>query len=142
VDAQYILNSAEPTFDKHLREACRQLDVRLGFDAVGGEMTGRVLRAMPNGGHMIVYGGLADAPSVIGVDQLIFRNKSVSGFWLPLWMRDQGVDGMAKAWREVQTWIGGDFQSDVRARYGLDAALEAVYDYSAQMTGGKVLFVP
>lgn len=141
VDAQYILNSTEPTFEKHLREACRQLDVRLGFDAVGGEMTGRVLRAMPNGGHIIVYGGLADAPSEIGVDQLIFRNKSVSGFWLPLWIREQGVEGMAKAWREVQTWIGGDFQTDVRARYTLDAVQEALHDYTGQMTGGKVLFV-
>lgn len=142
VDAQYILSSAEPTFEKHLREVCRQLDARLAFDAVGGELTGRVLRAMPNGGHIIVYGGLADAPCEIGVDQLIFRGKSVAGFWLPLWMREQGAEGVAKAWRDVQAWIGGDFQTDVRARYGLDGALAAVRDYAAQMTGGKVLFVP
>jgi NADPH:quinone reductase-like Zn-dependent oxidoreductase len=97
---------------------------------------------MPNGGHIIVYGGLADAPCEIGVDQLIFRQKSVEGFWLPLWMREQGTEGVAKAWRDVQAWIGGEFQTDVRARYALDDAPVAVRDYQAQMTGGKVLFVP
>lgn len=141
VDAQYILNSTEPTFDKHLREVCRQLDATLAFDAVGGELSGRVLRAMPNGGELVVYGGLADAPCEIGVDQLIFRNKSVSGFWLPLWMREQGAEGVAKAWRDVQTWISGEFQTEVRARYRFDNPLAAVRDYAGQMTGGKVLFV-
>jgi NADPH:quinone reductase-like Zn-dependent oxidoreductase len=141
VGAQYILNSNEPTFEKHLREACRQLDARLAFDAVGGVLTGRVLRAMPNEGHIVVYGGLADAPCEIGVDQLIFRNKSVSGFWLPLWMREQGTEGIVRAWNNVQAWIGSEFQTDVRARYTLDDALAAIQDYAARMTGGKVLFV-
>jgi NADPH:quinone reductase-like Zn-dependent oxidoreductase len=141
VDARYILNSAEPTFDKHLREVCRQLDARLAFDAVGGELTGRILRAMPNGARIIVYGGLADAACQIGVDQLIFRRKSVEGYWLPLWMREQGAAGVARAWEQIQSW-GNEFHSDIRARYRLQDVQAALRDYSAQMTGGKVLLIP
>lgn len=141
VGARYILNHNEPTFEKHLREACRQLDARLALDAVGGALTGQVLRALPGGGKVIVYGGLAGEPCQIDVDQLIFKAKSVEGFWLPLWMQTQTTEQMAQAWASVQAWIDADLQSDVRICYALDDALAAIVDYAGQMTGGKVLLV-
>jgi NADPH:quinone reductase-like Zn-dependent oxidoreductase len=140
--ARYILNSAEPTFEKHLRELCRSLDVRLAFDAVGGELTGQVVRAMPNRAHVIVYGGLSEAPVEIGVDQLIFKAKQISGFWLSYWMRDAGLEKLVLAWSDVQAQIGSAYQSQIRARYGLEQVQQALADYTAQMTGGKVVITP
>jgi NADPH:quinone reductase-like Zn-dependent oxidoreductase len=140
--ARYILNSSEPTFEKHLRELCRSLEVQLAFDAVGGELTGQVVRAMPNRARMIVYGGLSEAPVEIGVDQLIFKAKQISGFWLSYWMRDAGLEKVVQAWMEVQAQIGSAFQTNIRARYGLEQVRDALVDYTAHMTDGKVLITP
>jgi NADPH2:quinone reductase len=139
--ANYILDSSEPTFERHLRDACRSLDARLAFDAVGGALAGQVLRALPNGGTLIVYGGLAGEPCQIGVDQLIFRAKHVEGFWLSFWLRDHGA-ALPAAWADVQAGAGDIFASPVRARFPLSAGAAALYDYAAQMSGGKILFVP
>lgn len=137
--AQYILDSTEPTFEKHLREACRTLGARLAFDAVGGELTGQVLRGLPNGGTAIVYGGLAGPIVSVGVDQFIFRNKHVEGFWLSSWMNTAPPAVQMAGWLAVCAGAGTVFRSEVRARYPFDQVAAAAQSYAAQMTGGKVV---
>lgn len=139
--AAYVLNSSADGFDSLLRERCRSLNALLAFDAVGGDLTDRVLRAMPNGATITVYGGLAAAPVTIGVDQLIFRDKKVDGFWLSRWLPSAGQQVMA-AWLDVSAGIGAEYHSEIRARYRLEDAAQVLSDYAAQMSGGKVLFVP
>lgn len=142
IGAQYILDSSEPTFEKHLREACRSLNAAHAFDAVGGELTGIVLRSLVNGGCVTVYGGLAGAPVSVGVDQLIFKRKRVDGFWLSNWLAATPLDTRLAAWMDVCAAADTIFKSEVRARYSLDRAPEAVRDYADQMTGGKVVLTP
>lgn len=142
IGAQYILNSSEPTFEKHLREACRGLNAAHAFDAVGGELTGIVLRSLVNGGCVTVYGGLAGAPVSVGVDQLIFKRKRIDGFWLSNWLAATPLDTRLAAWMDVCAAADTIFKSEVRARYSLDQAPEAVRDYAGQMTGGKVVLTP
>jgi NADPH:quinone reductase-like Zn-dependent oxidoreductase len=137
-----VLDSSDTTFDGRLRLACRDLNAGLAFDAVGGEMTARLLRALPNGGKVTVYGGLALQPCVVPVDQLIFKQKSVDGFWLSDWLRVTPHAEQQSVWATVQAQLTGALRSDVRARYGLQDAARALADYNAQMSGGKVLLVP
>lgn len=139
--AAHVLNSTAEGFDSALREQCRSLGAELGFDAVGGDLTDRVLRAMPNGATLTVYGGLASAPVMVGVDQLIFRDKKVDGFWLSRWLPAAGAQVMA-AWQDVSAGIAADYHSEIRARYPLEEAVRALNDYADRMSGGKVLFVP
>lgn len=139
--AQYILNSSEPTFEKHLRELTRSLETTIAFDAVGGQMTASLLRAVRNGGSVVVYGGLAGEPAMAGVDQLVFRDKQVRGFWLSHWLTRTPVEKRMEAWNAVQAHHA-DYESRVAGRYPLDAIHDALVDYSADMTRGKVLIVP
>ena len=46
------------------------------------------------------------------------------------------------AWRQAQQLIGADLKTNIRARYSLEDAQQALSDYKAQMTGGKVLLTP
>lgn len=138
--AEHIFNSSDDNFDAALRNICRTLDAKAAIDAVGGALTDRVLRAMPNGSRITVYGGLAGEPTHVGVDQLIFRDKRVEGFWLTTWMRTSPA-AMGAAWRDVQN-EHTHFKSEVRARYKLDQFGEAVNVYQAQMSGGKILITP
>lgn len=140
--AEYILDSSEPTFERHLRDACRALNAPLAYDAVGGALTDTLLRALPNGGTVTVYGGLAGQPAQVGVDQLIFKNKRVDGFWLSAWLTQ--VDPMAQmaAWLAVCADAETIYRSDVQARFPFESVREAVQTYAANMTGGKVVLTP
>lgn len=138
--AAHVLDTSDANFDSDLRNWCRSFDARVGFDAVGGALTDRVLRGMPNESRLIIYGGLEGQPVSIGVDQFVFRNKQIGGFWLTTWMREQPM-AMIAAWNAVQE-SSDDFKSDVRGRYPIDQFGEALAAYEAQMSGGKILIVP
>lgn len=139
--ADVALNSESPHFKEALRDACQNYQPTLAYDAIGGAMTDTLLRAMPRGSRVLVYGGLAGEPCRIGVDQLIFRNQRVEGFWLTYWMRDNAAR-VPQAWADVMAEADGDYYSEIRSRYGLADWEAALADYTGQMTGGKVLFTP
>ncbi len=52
-----------------------QLNATIAIDAVGGELTGKLLNAMPFGAEVLLYGGLSGMP-VSGINSLdlIFKN--------------------------------------------------------------------
>ncbi len=138
--AAYVLDSTSETFDSDLRGMASSLGAKMAFDAVGGALTDRILRAMPNGARVIVYGGLEGSPVSVGVDQFIFRDKHIQGFWLSSWMPHNPVK-VAEAWAVIQAQHDA-FRSDVRARFPLDRFDDALRLYTAQMSGGKVLITP
>src|SRR5215510_4342990 len=70
--AKHVLNSSEPGFDAELRRVCHMLGATIAFDAVAGEMSGRILRAQPQGSRMLVYGGLSLKAVELDPGSLIF----------------------------------------------------------------------
>lgn len=140
--AEHVLNSTDADFDERLTELCRSLRVTLAFDAVAGEMTGRLLRAMAPGGRLIVYGALSLGASTADPRSLIFERKRLEGFWLSDWLRSQNVVEKFITSRRVQHLLAAELQTEVRARLPLEEAARGLADYTSNMTGGKVLFVP
>lgn len=140
--AEHVLDSSEPDFDERLRDACRRLNVTVAFDAVAGEMPGRLLRAMPQDARVIVYGALSQEGCLVDPRSLIFEAKRVEGFWLSQWLRSQNPVRTFLSARRVQKLLGTDLKTEVRARLPLERAKEGLEQYAQQMTGGKVLFVP
>lgn len=121
---------------------CKTLDARIAVDAVAGGLTGRVARALRPGGRVIVYGGLSGEEPRIGVDQLIFRDKKLEGFWLSSWLPGRSADELAQLAVEIPALARDTLSTDTRARYPLARFREALSDYAGHMSGGKVLFMP
>ncbi|MBC7933587.1 MAG: zinc-binding dehydrogenase [Rubrivivax sp.] len=140
--AANILNSGDEDFDGRLREMCKRLRATVLFDAVAGELTGRVLRAMPTGATAIVYGALSLEGCLFDPRSLIFERKSVRGFWLSDWLRSQGALEKFRASGGVQKLLGDELKTEIRARLPLERAAEGIKQYAHEMTGGKVLLVP
>ena len=140
--ATYVVNSAEPDFDAQLRDLCVRLDARLAFDAVGGDMTERLLGALPRGSRLTLYGGLATQPSPILPHHPIFEGKVLDGFWLPRWVASKNPLQLLLVQRSVLALLGTDLRSEVRDRVALEAARDALAAYTRDMTGGKLLLVP
>jgi NADPH:quinone reductase-like Zn-dependent oxidoreductase len=140
---EYVLSTREDNFDTQLRELCHQLHVTQAFDAVSGEMTSRLLRAMPDEAEVTVYGTLAGAKSEISPRAFIFHNQQVNGFWLNKWSNRTGMIGLLKAGWQVQKLLADEeFNTQIQARVPLEKTVEGIEMYQTNMTKGKVLLVP
>jgi NADPH:quinone reductase len=140
--AEHVLNSSDSGFDEALRSLCNKLGASISFEAVSGEMSGRVLRAQPRGSRMLIYGGLSMQGVTIDPGSLIFEEKHVEGFWLTAWLRHRNILSQLRVARQVQELLGSDLKTEIRARLPLEKAAEGLAQYAADMTAGKVLLVP
>lgn len=140
--AEHVLNSGAEDFDERLRELCARLRATVAFEAVAGEMTGRVLRAMPKGGRAVVYGALSHEGCLVDPRSLIFESKRVEGFWLSEWLRGQNALRRILVAGKVQKLLSGELKTEVRARLPLERAAEGLRQYQRDMTGGKIILVP
>ena len=142
--AEVVLNSESEDFEARLHEECHRLKATIGFDAVCGEMTGRIFSAMAPGATVLVYGVLSFEPAS-GFDgrDLIFGRKRMEGFWLTDWIRKAGFVRVFQATRQIQKYIAdGSFATQVRKKLKLEDVPAGILEYQQEMTAGKILIVP
>lgn len=141
--AAHVLSTSEADFQERLAELCGRLDARVALDAIGGEMTRWLLAAVPAGGRVIVYGGLArDVTTTVSLPDIVFGNKSVEGFYVPTWLATKSLPQLVLLERRLPHLLDRELGTGVRARVTLHDAPQAIEDYRHAMTGGKVLILP
>ena len=142
--ATHVLNSSSEDFAKQLRALCKQLKATIAFEAVAGPMTGLVHNAMPRGSSVYVYGALSEAAcGNIDPVELIFHEKTITGFFLSAWLRGRGVIGMIRLARRVQQMvIDGRIETEIQRRLTLDELHDGLTQYFENMTSGKILLMP
>jgi len=74
-------------FEKELCGICELNDVRVAFDCVAGEETGKLMKALGKEGVVINYGNLSGKEiSGINNSDLTFRKKVLRGFMVHYWL--------------------------------------------------------
>jgi NADPH:quinone reductase-like Zn-dependent oxidoreductase len=135
-----IFNSADDDFHAKLSAKCAEVSCTLGFDAVSGELSGTMLNAMPNGATLRLYGGLSEQPpSRISTKDLIFRQKTLTGFWLSEYVKSKSLWQLWNWSSIVTSRILDDFSQEVVKAVPLENVTDALADYVANMSAGKVL---
>jgi len=138
--ARHVLNSSDARFDADLAQLCRELRCRMGFDAVGGEMTGRLAEALAPGGEILVYGALDQAPVRLHPGTMIFKEVTVRGFWLSKWLPRKPLPLMLWHAREATQALKGGFAvSEVARIVPLVEAGAGIAAYAEAMSAGKTL---
>lgn len=138
--ARHVLNSSDARFDGDLAQICRNLRCRMGFDAVGGTMTGRLAQALGPRSQILVYGALDHASVTLNPGTMIFREVTVSGFWLSKWLPRKPLPVMLWHAREATLALKGGFAvSDVARIVPLAQAAEGIAAYAGAMSAGKTL---
>jgi NADPH:quinone reductase-like Zn-dependent oxidoreductase len=137
--ADYVLNSNDADFAGQLQTLSRDLDATLALDAVAGEMTSRLLDAMPNGSTVRVYGALSMQEGSINPRWFVFENKRLEGFWLADVARERFWQDMLPAFVTLPNLVGKQLQTMVQARFDIVNYQQALSDYQANMSDGKVL---
>lgn len=138
----HVLNSSHPDFNQQLRDLCHQQNIHLAFDAVAGDLPQQLCAAMPIHSRVTVYGNLSQQPVQVNTTSLIFEDKLVDGFWLAPWVNEKNLLQNFMIWRRAQKLMLSALKTEIRGRYPLSQAQQAVRDYESQMTGGKVLLDP
>lgn len=139
--ARYVFNSEAQDFDEQLRDACHQLNATIAFEAVSGMSAAGVLRAMPTGSRLLLYGALSESPLMADPRDLIFQRKRVEGFWLADWLAKRSLWGQLRLTRQVQNALSDLLRSEVAGRYPLHEVHQALRDYQTSMTAGKRLLI-
>ena len=142
--AAHVLNSSDEDFVDRLQMVSAELQATAAFEAVAGEMTGTVLNVLPGGSTVYVYGALSEeACDNIDPTELIFRQKTVTGFYLGDWLQEQGSLGVLRAASRAQKMlIDGRIETKVQRTVSLEEAVAGLRQYVDHMTDGKLLIMP
>jgi NADPH:quinone reductase len=139
---EFVLSTASEDFLITFKQLCQQLQPSIAFDAVGGELTGQMLNAMPDGARIVVYGALSGT-TLAGVDSMgiIFHSKSISGFNLNDWVAGLRETEFKRITDKLQEmFITGELKTKIQSTFPLDQAIDGIRHYIKNMSAGKVLF--
>jgi NADPH2:quinone reductase len=116
--------------------------VRAAIDAVGGPVGADVVRALGDGGVVLVYGLLSFEPTPVFAGAMIFRGSSMKGFWLAEWFRRTPPARQQAVMRDVLGHMAkGELVPPVEAEYDLAQIVDAVRHAERPGRHGKVLLV-
>lgn len=86
--AEHIVVTSMQGWEDRLSALVKELNVRIAFDAIAGEMSGKLIQLLPYKGLLVVYGALSkEGCSGIPPVELIYRKKLLEGFYLPTWLQ-------------------------------------------------------
>lgn len=116
---------------------------RLGIDAVAGAATGRLARALADGGVVVNYGMLSGQPCEMPPGDVVFRDLALRGFWLARWFATARPEEMAAVYGELaQHVVDGTIHVPVEATYPLEQIRDALAHAAREGRKGKILIAP
>ena len=128
--AELILDSSDPNFFKDLKNLIKEYQPTAFYDALSGDLPGKILHLMPEGSHMYVYGALSMKKDVeVDAGGLIFKNHTVSNFWIPTWLKLTKKEKLLKWLQEIiqdMTEGGQVFGTKVSKTFPLSKWAEAM----------------
>jgi len=139
--ADHALDSSQPDFPVRLKSLAHELKATLFLDAVGGELTGTLLEAAPDGSTILLYGSAAPHTVTFKAGLIYTGGKKISGFYLGEWMAGKGVFGALQYAGQAQRLLPTELRSEIRLRLPLAEAQKAVELYRQDQSAGKILLV-
>jgi trans-2-enoyl-CoA reductase len=117
--------------------------IKLGIDAVAGSAIGRLTDCVSDGGTVVNYGLLSGQPCEINAFNFVFRDITLTGFWLAKLMRSMSFDQIQALYEQLaQRLIDGTIHVSVEASYPLEQVADAMAHAKREARGGKVQLRP
>ncbi len=132
-----------PGLPEQVKSETGGANIRLGIDAVGGSAIGRLTDCVGDGGTVVNYGLLSGKPCEISAFNFVFRDITVTGFWLARLMRSMRADQIQAMYeRLARQLIDGTLHVDIEATYPLEKISDALAHAKREARGGKVQLRP
>ncbi len=131
-----------PELGKRVKAATRGAPIRLALDAVGGGATTRMTSCVDPGGTVVCLGTMGGEAGYVGMNDLIFRDIHVRGFWFASMRAQLPSDWLSEVTNKViDTIAKGRVTIPVEATYPLERIREAVEHAERDGRSGKILLV-
>lgn len=115
----------------------------LAIDAVGGKSCLNLGASLSDGGTIVNYGLLSGEPCQVGSDMTIFKNITLTGFWLAKLMGQMSRDELEAMYAQLSAKIAdGSVHAPIAACYDLDHLDEALRHAYQSGRDGKVMITP
>jgi NADPH:quinone reductase-like Zn-dependent oxidoreductase len=146
IGAEYIIDISKSDWEKDCLLISEEFKPKLCFDCIGGNTTSTLMKILPFDSTLYHFGNLSEkAIDNISSRDLIFYNKKLKGWWLPLWLNKLSYEEL-NLWQKLIVGIKESnldiFHTKVTESYKIDDISSAWKAYSGDMNKGKVLIYP
>lgn len=142
--ATHVLNESAPGFTSDLAEVLAAEKPRIFLDSLAGGASAKVHLAMGDNARWVIYGKVDEsAAELLAPSEMIFRNKSVEGYWTTDWANKASLLRKLRVFSEVQNrFRDGRWTTDVSAELPLENAIARLPQALAQHDGKVQIVMP
>jgi NADPH2:quinone reductase len=138
--ADVIVDTESQSVIDEVAKATGGRGVEYALDCVGGELAAEMLQCLTLGGHMVVYGTLANSPIVLPSRDMMMPVTQMSGFFALNWLALQPPEKLPGIFGAmIKLALQGVFESPVDATYPLERVCEAIEASQVKGRAGKIL---
>jgi len=138
--SEYVLNQNDPDFESKLKEAARKLGATIAFDAISGEMTGKILRNMPPHSEIYVHGFLSqDIITGATFADFLLQDKAIKGLWITRYFRTLNPEEKQDLLSDCRQHLDGTLRTTISKTFNLEDFKSAIEYYEKNASQGKVL---
>lgn len=139
--ADVLIDYTEEDWPEKVREATGGNGADVVLEMVGGDFVQKNLLCMNAWGRMVVFGAASGDRGEISPMELLRKNHSIVGFFLPQVM--SRPDLFIPSLREMMGWISsGKVRLTLGGSYKLENAEQAHSDLEGRRTTGKIVLNP
>lgn len=138
--ADVVINTESQNLMEEVARATDGRGVEYAMDCIGGDLAGQMLQCLTLGGHMVVYGTLANSPISLPSRDMMMPVTRLTGFMATNWLALQPPESLPNIFGQMgKLAMSGVFETPVDAVYPLDQAREAIAASTVRGRLGKVL---
>ena len=139
--ATHLVNYTEEGWTDKVKNITGGRGVDLALEMVGGEVFNKTLKCLAPFGRVVVFGAASGEQSSFSPGQLMRKNQSVIGFFLPQIMRYPEL--IQQSFDELLAYMkSGELVLTIGGVYPLAEAAKAHYSLQGRKTIGKLVLRP
>ncbi|WP_124070406.1 quinone oxidoreductase family protein [Filibacter tadaridae] len=139
--ADHLVNYTEEGWELKVRELTGGKGVDIILEMVGGDIFQKSLKCLATFGRLVVFGAASGEQSQLYGGQLMKRNQSVIGFFLPQIMNRPEM--YQSSFKELLDYVAnGQLKLTIGGIYPLEKAVEVHRLLQGRKTIGKLVLVP
>ena len=142
IGADYVLNTKDDDFEQKLEEIAKKENATKFFDAIGGEFAVKVLRKLPPGSIVTIYGILAEDQRLPLTTYDLFSGKQINAYVVTPHYEKLSFEEKKKLVSSIQEKIKTVFNSKIVKTVSLDKFAEGIEHSEKFASEGKALIKP
>ncbi len=134
-----VFATDEPDWLRRIEDAMKGR-VAGGVEMIGGEAAGELIGLVGNGGTVLSFGAMANAPMHVDASDLIYRELTLQGFWAKREFEQASAADLSSVVEELlELAADGDLRLPVHATFGIDDIAAAGAAYAGPREGKIML---